>query len=261
MNNDDYFNWILKNKSELQIKIQNLDWNEWPDKPFFDVAVESLDRNIKTEGRGSDVSPITATLKATSEYIERTICVEHKISSNGVATQISKDLAEENAKNELLERHLVLMHIRENYPFKKINYNTTYLKKISEICDVNVFSTGTCNDVTAYIIRGKLKLGSGYVYITGTSLDRNLEIQFLRKFYSLKEYGFITDNEIQLNCLRDPTFGFNSLFESDNEKKFSQYVEINYEILKSKVSTPFITIRAWGNDIEKLDDSKIHFIG
>jgi len=255
------FDWVMRQSELLKIKIETNIWETWRDKPFYDISTYGLGENIKVFGRGSDQSPIVATLKSFCEYLERLTCLNLKISSSGTAVHFDKMEAIANASRELIERHIILFHINENIPFNQVSYTPRFLEKYKDELDCSFYSTGSCNGSFVYIIRGKLKKRNGVIYITGSKLDLNLEIQFLRKFVSLYELGFDAENLIQKNCLEDEAFEFKNLFNQRKEIRVNECLNLKTEVTNCLDLDKVFFARATSEKAICITSSGFHFIG
>lgn len=255
------FQWIMANLTLFDINVESNTWESWENKPFYDISVQSNNSRILTTGRGSDRNSIIATLKSFCEYVERYTCVESKIPSSGTAAHFLEDNARLNAINELIERHLVLYHLKNNLPFMEISYHPVYLMRYSNDVLCTCFSTISCNGVTAFVIRGKLRKRNGYVYITGTRLDEELEIQFLRKLVSLLEHGFEAGNAIQDNCLNNSIYSFNEYFSNKNTNNKELFLSVATERVRCERFERICVFKAFSKDALLLTDFDFHFIG
>lgn len=254
-------NWFMDNKNANSWTISEMQWEKWNDNKFYDIYVEGFKDGSLVTGRGSDLDPVTATMKSIHEFVERLTCIENCIETNGVATHYNRMCAEKLAKSELIERHLIGSHISMGIPFRKINYKHNFLDQISNVCNVDFFESWECDGVTSYIVRGKLLNRNGYIYNTGTNLDENLELQFLRKFYALSECDFDAENEIQKNCLTSSEYGFSDLFDKNAEKSCFEKLNITTRELRSIYQFPFYTIRAESKEAISLKTLIRHFVG
>lgn len=253
--------WFMNNKDVNSWAISEMQWEKWNDNKFYDIYVEGFMDGELVTGRGSDLEPITATMKSIHEFIERLTCLENRVETNGVATHYDRACAEKFAINELIERHLIGSHLAMGIPFKKIKYRNKFLDQISNVCVVDIFESWECSGITSYIARGKLLNRYGYVYNTGISLDENLELQFLRKFYALSECDFDAQNEIQKKCLSSRDYGFSELFKDKSEKSCFEKLKITTSELRSKYQFPFYTIKAESRNAISLKSLKRHFVG
>lgn len=251
----------MDNAKWLNILIESYDWEIWCDKPFYDIGVFNKNQGQLIKGRGSDKSPLVATLKAFCEFIERFNCSKRSISSNGTAAHFNEDNAIQNATKELIERHMILYHIQKNQPFTKLEYKAKYLAKVADDVNLEFFSTYNCNGIRAYIIRGKLIKRRGFVYIVGTSLDQDLEIQFLRKYVSLLEHDFEAENTIQDNCLNNNDYAFDFLFSGLTSDNVSCSLTINTETTQDSFTGRVYFARALSEEALSITSTSLHFIG
>ncbi len=102
--------WLIDNSDAINLQVQRSLWvREWL-PGFFDVGVQIEVASKIFKGRGFAENEDLAFLKAGAEAIERAICNEYKIRSNGVAVHTGEDAAKLGAKLELIERDLILAH-------------------------------------------------------------------------------------------------------------------------------------------------------
>lgn len=113
--------WCLENTSKLNIKTVKLNWVKdfLPDYYDFKVMIEI--NGFTYEGFGSDKSQDLALTKAIAESIERSLLRGSIRSSNGIALHTEKTLAQENARQELIERDLFLFHYYSGIPFTRVS--------------------------------------------------------------------------------------------------------------------------------------------
>ena len=200
-------------------------------------------------------------MKSFCEYLERLTCLNLNISSSGTAVHFDRVESAANASRELIERHMILFHIKENIPFNQVSYTPLFLDKYKTEIDCSFYSTGYCNEALVYIIRGKLKKRKGLIYITGSYLDFNLEIQFLRKFVSLLELGFDAENSIQKNCLDNTEFEFRNLFNQKKEINVKESLEIKTEVSNCLNLDRVFFARAISDQAICITTNDFHFIG
>lgn len=110
--------WFLDHASKLDLKIGKGEWiSKWC-PGHFDFKAEISINESTFIGRGVDSNMDIAFSKACVEAMERAVCFEHNLRSSGVAGHFDRDLAKENAKNELIERDAFLCHYLSKYPFE-----------------------------------------------------------------------------------------------------------------------------------------------
>ncbi len=102
--------WLIDNSDAINLQVQRSSWvRDWM-PGFFDVGVQIEVANRVFEGRGFAENEDLAFLKAGAEAIERVICSENEMKSNGVAVHTNENAAKLAAKLELIERDLILAH-------------------------------------------------------------------------------------------------------------------------------------------------------
>ncbi|MBN8542378.1 MAG: hypothetical protein J0L82_18450 [Deltaproteobacteria bacterium] len=106
--------WLLSKRTELDVKFLEFNWGNAHGVPLFDFEVSLLGRHI---GRGTSFDQELAFEKAAAEALERLVCFENRISTEGVAAHPSPEAANRNAILEALERHLFNEHLATKQPF------------------------------------------------------------------------------------------------------------------------------------------------
>ena len=102
--------WLIANSKHLDLSVKNATWiKEWL-PGHHNIYVEINVNGVSTSGSSIDKSSDLAFIKAGTEAIERLVCIQNNIHSNGVAAHIDIDKAKNNAKFELLERDSFLSH-------------------------------------------------------------------------------------------------------------------------------------------------------
>lgn len=107
--------WLFLNRSKLDAKFHEFSWSDPWGLSLFDFEVSLM--GGRHSGRGTAKTEDLAMAKAVSEAIERLVCAELNISTQGVAAHPLKVEAELNAFNESLERTLFQHHLRNEIPF------------------------------------------------------------------------------------------------------------------------------------------------
>lgn len=119
----DIIEYLVKH-NELKI-FENLNVKEL-DKSWWDFSATLILDGQKYEGRGIDSDSTNAISKAVFECIERTLLNFNGIeNSNGIAISYDVNKAMDNAKSELIERHLYLLHWQNLIPFTPIENGPT----------------------------------------------------------------------------------------------------------------------------------------
>ncbi len=122
--------WLLENRSKVNPRFTEFSWPERYFRGLHDFEARIIVRDVKCNGtgesrtieaygRGIDFDQELAVEKASSEAIERLICMSVKIGSKGVAVA-GRNGADEHAKNEALERYYFTMQETRGFPFEKI---------------------------------------------------------------------------------------------------------------------------------------------
>ncbi len=106
--------WLLSNRTELDVKFLEFNWGNTHGVPLFDFEVSLLGRHV---GRGTSFNQELAFEKAAVEALERFVCFENRISTEGVAAHPFPEAAKQNAILEALERHLFNEHLAMKQPF------------------------------------------------------------------------------------------------------------------------------------------------
>lgn len=109
-NSKEIGSWLIANSKHLGLSVKNATWiKEWLPE-HHNIYVEINVNGISTSGSSIDKSSDLAFIKAGAEAIERLVCIQNNIHSNGVAAHVDFDKAKNNAKFELLERDSFLSH-------------------------------------------------------------------------------------------------------------------------------------------------------
>ena len=113
--------WLLNNYKSLGLSAIEFNWvDEWlPGFHDFQVSLSLGGRTFK--GRGIEKDQLLAFTKAGAEALERAVCYENGVSTSGVALHTDRELAKENAKNELIERDRFFCHFLTRSPFRKMS--------------------------------------------------------------------------------------------------------------------------------------------
>lgn len=131
--------WIEINHKELGLSVTSLNWTKDNNLDFYDFYSTIQISNRVYQGRGTSRIKNEAIIKSIVEAIERVVCFDNDIHSNGVAAHSSIDMAKENAKNELIERDNYLSHYLLHYKGKSINSDPR-LNDLLEFLNNNHFS-------------------------------------------------------------------------------------------------------------------------
>lgn len=137
--------WLYKNSDKYTIRFKLADWTTKHSFELFDYEVTGEFQGVKLVSRGLDASKEIALEKASSEFLERMICVATDLNSEGMAVSASVD-AVLHAKNELLERYYLRQHLDCKIGFHKVHSEKIELTiKIENQlnCFVNFFQMKT----------------------------------------------------------------------------------------------------------------------
>ena len=99
---------------------KEFDWFWKNGFPLYDFEVRLTVDGFLGVGRGTDAVETVALEKAIAEAVERAVCASVRISSMGVAAHIRRDLSENNAYREALERFAFERHLREKRSFSPV---------------------------------------------------------------------------------------------------------------------------------------------
>lgn len=107
--------WLISKKSELEVKFHEFKWGSGYGLPLFDFEISIL--GSRHSGRGSSTDQNLAFEKAAAEALERFVCFENSVSTEGVAAHSIAELADYNAGREAIERYLFHWHLNTKTPF------------------------------------------------------------------------------------------------------------------------------------------------
>jgi len=131
--------WILSISNSMDLRITTLDWPGQYFPGLNDIEAAMVFHGSKFSGRGADQSPEIALYKAIVESIERIVCRNHMISTQGVAGHLSIEQAKDNAYLEFIERYAYGLHIQELRPFKPIiSYQRKIFKTNGNVLNLNL---------------------------------------------------------------------------------------------------------------------------
>jgi hypothetical protein len=244
--------WLLSNRTRLDARFLEFSWQEPWGLPIYDFEVSLL--GGKHLGRGTDKDEQTALAKAVSEAIERMVCFELNISTQGVAAHPSLLNAEKNAVDEALERALFQYHLANALPFGHqmlCNEATGIIEAIEKnggsVSLKQMLSLAEYQSCVSLIQKDGYKfLGLGLGQTVGTAQTKSL-IEALRNFaaYSKNPKEFpkqVQSNSDLWNC--NPIFfeTHRPVFEGGSELNSSrsfQGLRTSIEILNQKVKIDF----------------------
>jgi|GEM_PF-6747339 hypothetical protein len=101
---------LFEKRETFSLQVANYTWPESHGFNLFDFSAKGVFQGIELDGRGTSTVRGDALLTALMELLERIVFLSNNLrSSNGIAAHFSKDLANENAKKELIERQVYLL--------------------------------------------------------------------------------------------------------------------------------------------------------
>lgn len=208
--------WILKNAKVLNLRVTKLGWISHFIEGYSDIVVKIKIDSIVFEGRGADIDPDVALVKAVTEAIERFVCIQNQISSVGVAGHYDLDLAKENALFEFIERSTINYHFSQKAQMKlistdqmSINTNETDLVKLN----IHQFQMTTPNGFKGvFTLAEGLESGFDIGGIMGAAVCRNLDaalkkssIECFRNVFTLSVGSHDALSIDEFTKIRNPT--------------------------------------------------------
>lgn len=133
--------WLYTNKEKYNVQFTVMNWTKKYDVPLYDFQVSSDYKSAKISGRGVDENKDVALEKASSELVEKMICLENDFDSVGLAASAVVD-AKAHAQNEALERYYLKSHLDHKIGFEviKINVASPFQNLLNSIgCDVQFY--------------------------------------------------------------------------------------------------------------------------
>lgn len=110
--------YIMHNASALSLQLTQFSWPRELDLNLEDVEVALIYGDVSAKGRGSDLDPDLAVIKAFVEATERLIFLNSDWeNTNGLAGHIEPQAARAAAKSELIERHIFFEHFVREWSF------------------------------------------------------------------------------------------------------------------------------------------------
>lgn len=220
------------------IEINQLSWTELLDDEIVDIEVNIKHGQQLFEGRGTDLNGERALLKAYSECLERICCYVNDIeSTNGCAVHSSLEVANINAKNELIERDAFLLYfVSESMP-KEI----PILNKFDEL--VHIKNAKIKNFIlkennSLYVVLSVI-FSKNFV-IAGLGNASNLpaaqlkaDIESIRQFIHLVYYDKLDKN------LKFPIIEFNNFNDHGNQGFDKKYIDTLSKVFLSKKQKTF----------------------
>ena len=171
--------WLLDHFIELDLQVTQAHWVEDWLWGFHDFRVSIKIEGKIFVGRGIDKDADLAFVKAGAEALERFVCMEYKIPSNGVALHENLESAKANAKNELIERDRLFCHYLTKTPFKEIDplglgFDFSHIKdKLKDHgVAIQVFEMNPFGETKSMLC---LTRGDGAGFILGSASSENVE--------------------------------------------------------------------------------------
>lgn len=199
--------WLLSNRVALDAKFLELSWHQRLDLGLFDFEVSLL--GGKHIGRGTAESQDIAMAKAVSEALERMVCSEFGISTQGVAAHPILAMAEKNSTLEALERTIFQYHLDYKIPFAE----DTVVTENSRLVDA-------VKDLGGQVSMKKMIRVSGYE--SSICLIENEGFKFLG--LSLENSKELAQNKSLIEALRN----FSAFCE--NQDKFIHQVKASSDL-------------------------------
>lgn len=137
--------WLYTNREKYDVQFTMMNWTKRYDVPLYDFEVSCNYKSFKILGRGVDENKEIALEKASSELIEKMICIENEFDSVGLAASVAVD-ATLHAQNEALERYYLKCHLDQKIGFElmKIEVATAFQNLFNRIsCDVQFYKMHT----------------------------------------------------------------------------------------------------------------------
>jgi hypothetical protein len=185
--------WILNNVHSLNLKIERMEWvQDWFPK-YNDFKITLPDNLLS--GRGVDADEDSALLKAFAELVERSVCLDYQIHSNGVAVHHDLSLAIENARKELIERDAILCHHLTGKPYFIDQKPRRFAELKSLLFDLGLdlafaeaISAVEGIRVVLCRISGREKFGSFWGFGSETELDKAFEHAFFESMVNVSSF-------------------------------------------------------------------------
>lgn len=199
--------WLISKKSELQVKFHEFKWGTNYGIPLFDFEISII--GGLHSGRGSSTDQNLAFEKAAAEALERFVCFENGISTEGVAAHSIAEFAGHNAGREAIERYLFRWHLNTKTPF----ISDIALSKTQKISQAVVARGGTIS---------WMKLRPAWAYESSLCLIEKDD----RKFLGIGLGG--NADETQLHAAIEALRNFAAYCE--NKEQFLEAVETNPDL-------------------------------
>ncbi len=115
-------NWLRKNEDTLNLRVTEVSSIQNFLPTYDDIKVEILINKKNYVGRGTAKNFDLSFAKAFSEACERATADYNQLrTSNGIAAHINKTACINNARQELVERHVFLIHFLTKTPFYQLS--------------------------------------------------------------------------------------------------------------------------------------------
>ena len=255
--------WLAERRQKFDLKLNEFRWGKSLPIPIYDIEA-TIKINGKTiEGRGTSTNELLALEKACAEALERMVCQNNFLSTEGVALHTQETSARENARLEALERFLFSWHRERKISFESVHdeHQTTlqdWLKAFSPSANLDFRLMRAPNGYFAPICR-ITDLEHLFIGLScGTDLKVALEkalFEAIRNHAAQKaspaSYAEAVKTNPDLWCgSTDFVLGLDSLFELKGSSEIAPKIEIKSERLPSKAITgledcPIYVERAW----------------
>lgn len=217
------------------IEINQLNWTHLINEELVDFEVNIKYGQHRFEGRGTDCNSDIALSKAYSECLERICCYVHDIdSTNGCAVHNSIEEANNNAKNELIERDAFLLYfLSESLPREIVCLNT--FNDLAQSKNAKIKNFILKENASIYVVLSII-FSKNYI-IAGLGNANSLieaqmkaDIESVRQFIHLVYYDKFDKN------IRLPVVNFNNFNDHGNQGFDKNYINTLKKIFLSKSS-------------------------
>lgn len=191
--------WLYQNKNNFNVQFRQLNWTRDYAINFYDYEVSCSYKGKRLIGRGIDSVQNVALEKASSELLERMICVDKNIDSIGLAASAVID-AKEHAKFEAMERYYLKEHLEKKLSFLPLAATSRFSDEIERKfnCKVSFFKMRTERDVFGIVARilssnGDFSYGFSLGHQCDGTLDKSLQ-EALPNFVWKRQSSSIVDD-------------------------------------------------------------------
>ncbi len=199
-------NWLVENRATMNPHFTEYTWPKRYFHGIHDIEARITLRDISNGsrkgrmidscGRGIDANQELALEKASSEAIERLICLRFGFDSEGFAIS-GRNGAAEHAKDEALERYYFKSHVDNGRPFSQIDSSSTRqlierFKLQNANFDMIFYRMATPEDVSGVVCT--IAGSNQEPFFLGLALNCDLEISASRAMNeSLANYARFCD--------------------------------------------------------------------